>query len=329
VAASAVAIAVRVASPAGNSDLHPTSNGAAVSPRFFFYGILIVMTSVSSVLLMAAVVVGTWNGKWFPSGDSEHRAPSEVEARTIAAAGRLLAHGLAAVDPAGTNDVILCLNEIRGPRSARALATAIGRTNLTLAVISGYRRRDRFDMQQDVILTTLPVVRRNWSVWKSEKGIRPPRGYAHAELVVAPAVTASVYAVHLKSNYGASSPRVREENRAKRQSSVRQLLELTKVKRGAAVQPVVIGGDFNADPSRPEFVHETFPDDFADAAYLNLLSLLPPAARATYPNARHGDSTLDYLFVRDFESVASPCVVPAGDLSDHNPVFALLRIRSE
>lgn len=276
--------------------------------------------------ILAAIVVGTWNGKWFPSGDSEHRAAPEAEARTIAAAGHLLAQGLAAVDPAGTNDVILCLNEIRGPRSAHALCAAIGRTNLTMAVISGYRRRDRFDMQQDVILTTLPVVGRNWSVWKSEKGVRPPRGYAHANLLLAPAVTASVYAVHLKSNYRAKTAAVRADNAAKRAVSSRQLVQNEKPRRGQVRRPVVIAGDFNADPESPEFKDEAIFADLAKAGFVNLLLLLPKEARGTYPNPRHGNSTLDHIFIRSLDPVGAPVIVPAGTVSDHNPVFGLVQV---
>ena len=101
------------------------------------------MNAVLAVL--AAVVVGTWNGNWFPSGRAEHRAHPDVEAATITAAAKMLANGLKTVDPDGTNDVILCLNEIRGPKAASNLVAQIGRKGLRVAVISGYRRRDRFD----------------------------------------------------------------------------------------------------------------------------------------------------------------------------------------
>ena len=66
--------------------------------------------------ILAAVVVGTWNGRWFPSGRAEHRANPEVEAATVSAAGRMLKEALAEIDPEGTNDVILCLNAIRRRR---------------------------------------------------------------------------------------------------------------------------------------------------------------------------------------------------------------------
>ena len=50
-----------------------------------------VMT-IASILL--ALVVGTWNGEWFPSGRAEHRASDEVERETIRAAGQMLREGL-------------------------------------------------------------------------------------------------------------------------------------------------------------------------------------------------------------------------------------------
>ena len=109
---------------------------------------------MNAISLIAAVVVGTWNGNWFPSGRAEHRAHPDVEAATISASARMLADGLRGIDPEGTNDVILCLNEIRGPSAASNLVAQIGRSGLRVMSISGYRRRDRFDQQQDVIATT-------------------------------------------------------------------------------------------------------------------------------------------------------------------------------
>ena len=136
--------------------------------------------------ILAAVVVGTWNGNWFPSGRAEHRAHPDVEEATVTAVAKMLARGLDAIDPAGTNDVILCLNEIRGPRVASNLVARIGRTNLVVASISAYRRRDRFDQQQDVIATTLPVVEKGWAKWKPSGKTTPPRGYAFAALRLDP-----------------------------------------------------------------------------------------------------------------------------------------------
>jgi endonuclease/exonuclease/phosphatase family metal-dependent hydrolase len=276
--------------------------------------------------LLAAIVVGTWNTQWFPSGRAKHRAHPDVEAATVKAAGALLRKGIATLDPAGTNDVILCLGEIRGPRAAQALCDAVGRTNLSVAVVTRYRWRDRFDEQQDVILTTLPVAQANWSVWKSSKGVRPPRGRAHARLIIAPAVTAAVYAVHLKSNYHAVTENQRADNREKRRLAVEQLVAGEKPRRGRRADPVVIAGDFNADRWRAEFAGETLFATLASAGFLNVLERLPPAARGTHPNRKWGDSALDYIFLRGLAAEGPARIISAEGLSDHNPVFQLVSL---
>ncbi len=276
------------------------------------------MITVSQILVIAAVVVGTWNGKWFPSGRAEHRASPAVEAETVAAAGRMIRSGLAKIDPSGTNDLILCFNEIRGPKAANDLCAAIGRTNLAVAVISGYRRRDRFDQQQDVIMTTLPVRTANWSLWRRPKHIFPPRGYAHAVIELAPGREVSVYAVHLKSNYGATTDAIRRENRLKRAHSVEQLIaQEPKAPR------VIIAGDFNADCWRKEYAEETIFPALRKAGYENPLERLPASTRATYPNRRNGDSVLDYVMVRGLRVLSDPAIQPSAPISDHRAVFVL------
>ena len=255
----------------------------------------------------------TWNGNWFPSGRAEHRAHPDVEAATTVAAGRMLAASLRAADPSGSNAVILVLNEIRGPRSASNLIERVGIPGLRLASISAYRRRDRFDQQQDIIATTLPVVDHGWSTWRSEKRETPPRGYAYADVVVSPAVTARVYAVHLKSNYGATTKETRELNRAKRAHAVEQLVGQDKKRRY-----VIVAGDMNADAWRKEFAEESIFGLFAGAGFDNHLAALPPDRRGTHPSASHGDSALDYIMTRGFVLEGEPCIEPAQDLSDHS-----------
>ena len=274
--------------------------------------------------LLAALVVGTWNGNWFPSGRAEHRAHPEVEAATCRAAARMLADGLRRLDPDGTNDVILCLNEIRNPLVASNLVAQIGRTNLAVAVVSRYRRRDRFDQQQDVIATTLPVAESNWSLWRRTRQVVPPRGFAHARVVVSPAVTAAVYAVHLKSNYGATTSEMRELNRKKRELPAQQLLALECEKRGRKALPVVVAGDFNSDPWSEKFAGETTFAQFKEAGYACALEALPPDRRGTCPSKRWGDSSFDHVLFRALKAVAPPVIVPNESLSDHKAVFVLL-----
>lgn len=276
-------------------------------------------------ILLAAITVGTWNGKWFPSGRAEHRASEAEEAATIAKAGVLLRDGLAKADPVGTNDVILCLNEIRGPNTAQRLLDAIGRTNLAVAVVTRYRRRDRFDMQQDVILTTLPIVSANWSKWKNSKDKTPPRGYARANLILAPSVTGTVYCIHLKSNYGQTSKKLAELNRAKRMLAAKQIVEQEHVGKKRKARPVIVAGDINADKWAPQFSEDTLFALFEEGGYMNAMDLVDPLSRITYPGrGRRAGTTLDYIFYRGLKATGKPFVMPAEKISDHNPVFANL-----
>ena len=270
-------------------------------------------------------MVGTWNGNWFPSGRAEHRAHPDVEAATITAAAKMLAGGLKTVDPEGTNDVILCLNEIRGPKAASNLVAQIGRKDLRVAIVSGYRRRDRFDQQQDVIATTLPVAEVHWSKWKVAGRETPPRGYAFAAVVVDPATTANVYAVHLKSNYGATTKEIAALNRAKRTHAIAQLVERERKKRGRPFRPVVVAGDLNADRWRKEFKDEELFGLLENAEFANPLADLSANARGTHPSRRYGDSALDYVFCRGLKSVDLPRIVPNDELSDHYALFVLLK----
>ena len=275
-------------------------------------------------LLIAAVVVGTWNGNWFPSGRAEHRAHPDVEEATISASAKMLASGLRAIDPLGTNDVILCLSEMRGPSAASNLVAQIGRPGLRLAIISGYRRRDRYDQQQDAIATTLPVAEAHWSRWRGSGKMTPPRGYAFAALVVDPATTANVYAVHLKSNYGSTTAEIAAANRAKRTASIEQLLAGEKPRRGKPTRPVVVAGDMNADKWGRGFEGEELFRLFDAAGFLNPLGDLPPGARGTHPSKRWGDSALDYVFLRKLRSVRLPHIEPNDELSDHYALFTLV-----
>ena len=282
---------------------------------------------LNAFVLIAAVVVGTWNGNWFPSGRAKHRAHPDVEAATVKAAAKMLADGLAEMDPAGTNDVILCFNEIRGPRVASNLVAQIGRSGLRVAVVSGYRWSDRFDEQQDVIATTLPVAESHWSLWKSEKKLRPPRGYAFAAVVVDPATTANVYAVHLKSNYQANTAEKRATNESLRWMAIAQVTENERKRRGRLQRPVALAGDMNADKWGRQFASERLFGVLEEAGFANALALLPPEGRSTHPSKTYGNSALDYVFCRGFGRVEPPHVIPNDGLSDHQAVFVLLDAR--
>lgn len=277
-------------------------------------------------VFFAVVTVCTWNGKWFPSGRAEHRASPEQESKTISDAGKMLRNALEKMDPEGTNDLIFCFNEIRSREAAEALCEAVGRKNLKVAAVSGYRRRDRFDMQQDVVATTLPVVKSGWSRWKKSKdGTFPPRGYAYAGVVVGPATTAMVYSVHLKSNYGQGrSAKKAAQNRSKRIDAVAQLVSQTKRSRrgGKNRNPVIIAGDFNADKWADASGKEKIFGMLEKEGYKNALDGASAENRRTYgKSGRFKGAALDYVMARGFAFLSAPEVFPAEDVSDHNPLF--------
>ena len=131
-------------------------------------------------------------------------------------------------------------------------------------------------------------------------------------------VTANVYAVHLKSNYGATTEDIRAANRAKR---ARAAAELVAIEKGAHV---IVAGDMNADKWRKEFAEERLFSIFERAGFGNPLAQLPAEARGTHPSARYGDSALDYVFLRGLRSVRPPHIEPNDGLSDHFALFALV-----
>ena len=271
---------------------------------------------------LLAVIVGTWNGKWFPSGRAEHRASDEVEQRTIEQAGCIFRDALKELDPLCTNDLILCFNEFRDPETAAALCQAIGRTNLTVAITTRYRRRDRFDGQQDVIMTTLPILQSSFLIWHRTTDRRaPPRGAAFASLLLAPATTANVYCVHLKSNYGATTAAKQDDNCKKRAQAIDQLF--VNLERHPS-QVDIICGDFNTDKWKAAFANDTIFTTFETNRFINALEQLSAAERATYPHRYLGDSTLDYIMLRNLTLQTPPRIFSSKGISDHQVV--LIRI---
>ena len=101
------------------------------------------------------------------------------------------------------------------------------------------------------------------------------------------------------------------------------------VLKDAGADPVIVAGDFNADKWRKEFAKERIFVLFEEAGCLDLLGLLPPDRRGTYPHKRYGDSSLDYIMVRGFESLGEPRIFPSEDLSDHCAFYGIIQSNLE
>ena len=265
-------------------------------------------------LLILAVVAGTWNLKWFPSGRAEHRASPRVEAANINDAADVIRGSLKG------KGRVLFLQELRDPLACSNLVAAVGDTNLHVAVATAYRdlRDNRLQWQQLAIVTDLPVIEAEWKYAKKANGMFVPRGYAYALVDGGAEGRIACFCLHLKSNYGARRPEVKTANAAKREAGVRQVLAAAK-RCGAA--KVLIAGDFNADRFQPQFKGERIfsaleADGFSDGWEGAAL-----AERGTHPgNTRYPDSTLDYIFHRGFGKRVSRTLAPAEPVSDHRMV---------
>ena len=265
-------------------------------------------------LLILAVVAGTWNLEWFPSGRAEHRASPRVEAANLRDAADVIRGSLKG------RKRVLFLQELRDPLACSNLVAAVGDTNLHVAVATAYRdsRDNRLQWQQLAIVTDLPVIEAEWKYAKKADGMFVPRGYAYALLDGGAEGRIACFCVHLKSNYGARKLEVKVANEAKRAAGMRQVLAAAK-RCGAA--KVLIAGDFNADRFQPQFKGERLFSALGTAGFSDGWEGAPLSERGTHPgNTRYPDSTLDYIFHRGFGRCASRLLAPAEPVSDHRMV---------
>ncbi len=276
---------------------------------------------LAAILSLCAVLCGTWNLKWFPSGRAEHRASERVEAANHADAADVVRAGLKTHMKEG-DGIILFFQEMRdGPVFSNLVAT-IGWDGLKMASISSFRERDnRLGWQQCAIATTLPVIDSGFSYWKHPRKIYPPRGYAYALLDGGKDGLIACYCVHLKSNYGATTDSIRQSNVQKREVCAEQLVAVAKRLKapdGRKVEHVLIGGDFNGDPYNSRYGEEKTASILLDAGFKDGWDGVPLEERVTHPGSRRNpDSTLDFVYFCGFDACTLRFSAPEVPLSDH------------
>jgi len=276
----------------------------------------------AAILLLAEVTLGSWNLKWFPSGRSEHRSSPRVEAANCEDAAEVIRAGL------GKDGAVLFFQELRDASATTNLVKAIGRGKFAPAITSEFRTADRrLDWQQCAIITDLPVLDSRWGYWKprSDSRKRAPRGYAYALVDGGKDGLIACWCVHLKSNYGATTPAKRADNRYKREIAAEDLVELARsavAPDGRRITRFVIAGDFNTDPFSGEFVDERTMAILEGGGFANCFAGLPLADRGTHPgNTRYRDSTLDFFFLRGLQGIGKPRLSEAVPLSDHRMIW--------
>ena len=261
--------------------------------------------------LIFAVLAGSWNLKWFPSGRAEHRASARVESANIADAADVIRANLKG---AGR---VLFLQEMRDAKACSNLVVAIGDTNLKVAVVSAFRdfRDNRLQWQQLGIVTDMPVLKTEWKYSKKADGMFVPRGYAYALLDGGEEGRIACFCVHLKSNYGAKKAAKKKENMLKREAAIRQVLAAAE---NCGADKILIAGDFNSDRFQRAFKDERIFSILESAGFRDGWEGTDPSQRGTHPgSSRYPDSTLDYVFYKGYSWCASRFLAPIAPVSDH------------
>ena len=261
--------------------------------------------------LIFAVLAGSWNLKWFPSGRAEHRASARVESANIEDAADVIRANLKG------SGRVLFLQELRDANACSNLVTAIGDTNLNVAVATAFRdfRDNRLQWQQLGIVTDLPVIKAEWRYSKKADGMFMPRGYAYALLDGGEEGRIACFCVHLKSNYGAKKAAKKKENMLKREAAIRQVLAAAG---NCGADKILIAGDFNSDRFQKAFKDERMFPMLESAGFKDGWEGTDPSERGTHPgNSRYPDSTLDYVFYKGYSRCASRFLAPAVPVSDH------------
>ena len=261
--------------------------------------------------LIFAVLAGSWNLKWFPSGRAEHRSSARVESANIADAADVIRANLKG------SGRVLFLQEMRDAKACSNLVVAIGDTNLKVAVVSAFRdfRDNRLQWQQLGIVTDLPVIKAEWKYSKKADGMFVPRGYAYALLDGGEEGRIACFCVHLKSNYGAKKAAKKKENMLKREAAIRQVLAAAE---NCGADKILIAGDFNSDRFQRAFKDERIFSMLESAGFRDAWEGTDPSQRGTHPGrSRYPDSTLDYVFYKGYSRCASRFLAPAVPVSDH------------
>jgi endonuclease/exonuclease/phosphatase family metal-dependent hydrolase len=281
-------------------------------------------------ILILSIVVGTWNGKWFPSGRAERRAPAEEEASAIKKAGRMLGSSIEKMVTSTNDVVVICLQEMYNSEVVSNLASHIEVEGSKMRVASVSRfynpERRRYENQQVAVISNRDEIDGGWISYKTDIGDAVPRGSAFASFVV-DANTVTVYSVHLKSNYGGNTKLKMAQNQSLRSAGIRRLLSHIDggAGLGEACGKVVIAGDFNCDYSAAEFKDDTVFRDLENSGFTNLMKGADRERIVTFPDRYNkGGATLDYIFSRNMVSSGGPTSFAARGTSDHKPVFARL-----
>lgn len=277
----------------------------------------------------ADVVVATWNMKWFPSGKADLRISFEFEDFKIRKAGEMLTNTIAAVGGSSTNNVIICVQEIRDGFVCQRLGEGMMMPNMKLAAVSDFADKAGVPIwQQCAILSNMPVVEGGAMPWQSERHVDMPRGFVYS-IVGGGNELIAVFCVHLKSNLNWSGSELEtQKNIYKREFAAAQILAKfheMESRYGERLKRVVVAGDFNTNEDDDAFVSEATLRSFYGAHFRTCFRGWRKHQRITHPALNgYPDATFDYILYRGFGNGVARKITVGQPISDHNPVCVRL-----
>ncbi len=278
------------------------------------------MWRVIFVLLVAlqlanaeTVSIVTWNLEWFPgkkpTSTQVERALHMSEAKDA----------LLQIAPD-----ILCAQEIRDVEVFTELTSVLPKMKpLIVSMFRDSPAGGAVSIQQTAIASIYPSDSAWFEAFKPAPNT-PPRGFSFAAVPFGKTILL-IYSVHLKSNMGGVSlaaPK-REESAAQLVAHAAEMKALYGQRFQVAV---VIAGDFNTDPTDPQFAEDKTFDVFKQAGFEWAWANVPRESRVTHPSkGRYPDATFDG-FLTNGVNVISSEVRGGFSVSDHNPVVLILSV---
>ena len=259
------------------------------------------------------VSIATWNLDWFPG-----KKPTSTQAERAIHMSEAK-DGLLQFAPD-----ILCCQEIRDWESFMELTSVLPK--LAPLMVSKFQDSPTggpISIQQTAIASVYPADSAWFEPFKRAANT-PPRGFSFAAIPFGKTMLL-LYSVHLKSNMGgvAQSAPKRKEAAAQLVAHVKAMESLYG-KRGPVA--VVIAGDFNTDPTDPQFAGEETFALFTEAGFQWAWQNTPREKRVTHPGrGRYPDATFDSFLTKGVKVISSD-VLAGTSASDHNPVVLKIDI---
>jgi endonuclease/exonuclease/phosphatase family metal-dependent hydrolase len=273
----------------------------------------LIFALIAALQLASAETVSivTWNLEWFPG-----KKPTSTQAERALHMSEAK-DALLQIAPD-----ILCAQEIRDVEVFTELTSVLPKMNpLIVSMFRDSPTGGAVSIQQTAIASIYPSDSSWFEAFKPAPNT-PPRGFSFAAIPFGGTILL-VYSVHLKSNMGGVSLSVpkREESAAQLVAHAEEMAALYGQRFQVAV---IIAGDFNTDPTDPQFAEDKTFEVFEQAGFEWAWKNVPPQARVTHPSkGRYPDATFDGFLLKGAKLLSTD-VLSRVSVSDHRP--AVLKI---